>query len=80
MGVCSGSLHTDVHAAEAARKQASTLFLSHLVLCFFLFLFVLFIFFFVPLSALPFVLFVFILLHSMSLAPSLSPIWTITVK
>lgn len=42
VGVCSDPLHTDVHAAEAARKQASTRFLPYLVL--FFFLFVLFIF------------------------------------
>lgn len=29
-GVCSDPSHTDVHAAEAARKQASALLLPHL--------------------------------------------------
>lgn len=48
VGVCSDPLHTDVRAAEAARKQASTLFLPHLVVFFFLFLFVLFILFHSP--------------------------------
>lgn len=37
MGVCLNPSHTDVLAAEAARKQASALFLPHLLLFFFLF-------------------------------------------
>lgn len=72
MGVCSDASHTDVHAAEAARKQAVTLLLLHLVL--FFFLFVLFIFFLtLPLFCLPVVVCLsFFFIHSFFMLAILS--------
>lgn len=82
MGVYSDPLHTDVSAAETARKQASTLLLPQLVLfffCFILFLFAL------HCPALLFILLVYYFPLFLCLALCWSfclslPIWTITVK
>lgn len=68
MGVCLNPSHTDVLAAEAARKQASALFLPHLLLFFFLFVYL---FFTLPLCAFP--LFLFVLYSSLRVGCSASP-------
>ncbi len=76
MGVCSDSSYTDVHAAEAARKQAATPLLPHLMLFFFFFVLFIFSCTTLPLSALPFTVcyaFFFILPFTMLVILSLPP-------
>lgn len=70
MGVYLDPSHTDVSAAETARKQASTLLLPHLVL--FFFRFVLFLFSLYLILLLCLFCWSFILLHSLSLFANLT--------
>lgn len=70
MGVYSDPSHTDVSAAETARKQESTLLLPHLVL--FFFRFVLFLFSLYLILLLCLFCWSFILLHSLSLFANLT--------
>lgn len=68
MGVYSDPSHTDVSAAETARKQAATLLLPHLVL--FFFRFVLFLFSLSLILLFGLFCWAFILPHSLSLSLS----------